>query len=49
VPALRAQPHTHHRRHALGQLFSVHRPIGFREHGQDEQAEQLVGGEMQNA
>jgi hypothetical protein len=34
---------------ALGQPFGVHRPLGVREHGQDYQAEQLVGVVLRHA
>jgi hypothetical protein len=42
VPALRPEPHTHHRDNALGELFSSQRAVRLRERSEDHQAEQLV-------
>ena len=41
VPALGDEPYAQHRGDALGQGFSVQRPVRLREHGQDQQPEQL--------
>lgn len=49
VPAFRSEPHAHHGRDTFGEFVGVHRPVGLGEHGEDHQAERLVGIVLRHA